>query len=120
MTVGVVINGQPFLTAPFRCKEDNLITSYKLVTGTGEALQGTADTTVIAAQGAGKKLYLLRANVTVSVAASVAGGEVALEDGVGGTRFFEADADAVGTFNLDFGEEGYPLAANTLLNITVD
>lgn len=91
-----------------------------LVTGTAEAAQGGADATVIVAQGAGKSLRLLKAVVTVTVAASVAGGEVALEDGVGGTRFFEADADAVGAYRIDFGDAGYPLTANTLLNITVD
>ncbi len=96
-----------------------MITSYQTIAGTSEAAQGTADVTVIAAQ-TGKKLYLLKAVIAVTVVASVAGGEVALEDGVGGTRFFEADADAVGVFNLDFGEEGYPLSTNTLLNITVD
>jgi len=97
-----------------------MITSYQIVTGTAEAAQGSADATVIAAQGSGKKLVVLRGYVTVTVAAAAAGGEVALEDGVGGTRFFEGDADAVGHFPIDFGEEGYPLSANTLLNITVD
>lgn len=93
---------------------------FNVVTGTAEAAQGTADATVIAAQGASKILRLLKATVSVTVAAAAAGGEVALEDGVGGTRFFEADADALGVYNLDFGPEGYPLTANTLLNITVD
>lgn len=93
---------------------------YQVVTGTAEAAQGSADATVIAAQGAGKVMHLMKAVVSVTVAAAAAGGEVALEDGVGGTRFFEADADALGVYSLDFGPEGYPLSANTLLNITVD
>jgi hypothetical protein len=97
-----------------------MMQGYPVVTGTGEAAQGGADVTVIAAQGAGKVLRLMKAVVAVSVVASVAGGEVALEDGVNGTRFFEADADALGVYVLDFGDDGYPLTANTLLNITVD
>lgn len=97
-----------------------MITSYKIVTGTEKPVNGDVDKTIIAAQGANKTIYLLKAHITVTVAATGGGGEVALEDGVGGTRFFEADADAVGHFTLDFGEEGYPLTANTLLNATVD
>jgi len=93
---------------------------YKKVQGTAEAANGDADKTVIAAQGTGKKLRIKKAIVTVTVAAAAAGGEVALEDGVGGTRFFEADADAVGVYVVDFGEEGYDLSADTLLNLTVD
>lgn len=97
-----------------------MIQGYQIVTGTAEAAQGSADQTIIAAQGAGKKLYLLKALIVVTVVASVAGGEVALEDGLNGTRFFEADADALGSYSIDFGEEGYPLTANTLLNLAVD
>lgn len=94
--------------------------NYQVVAGTAEAAQGGADATVIVAQGAGKVMRLMKAVVSVTVAAAAAGGEVALEDGVNGTRFFEADADALGVYRLDFGDDGYPLTANTLLNITVD
>lgn len=94
--------------------------NYPIVTGTAEVLAGAEDATVIAAQGAGKTMRLMNAVVSVTVAAASAGGEVALEDGAGGSRFFEADADAVGVYRLDFGPDGYPLSANTLLNITVD
>ncbi len=97
-----------------------MITSYVIVTGTDKPVNGAVDKTIIAAQGAGKKLYLLKAHVTVTVVATGGGGEVALEDGANGTRIFEADADALGHFALDFGEDGYPLTANTLLNATVD
>lgn len=97
-----------------------MITSYVIVTGTEKPVNGAADKTVIAAQGAGKQLYLLKAHITVTVVATGGGGEVALEDGAGGTRFFEADADALGHYFLDFGEDGYPLTANTVLNATVD
>lgn len=95
-------------------------TTARKVNGTAEAAQGSADQTVIAAQGAGKRIYVQKGVISVTVAAASAGGEVALEDGVGGTRFFEADADAVGNYPFDFGSPGYPLTPNTLLNITVD
>lgn len=97
-----------------------MITSYQIVTGTDKPVNGAVDKTIIAAPGSAKKLYLLKAHITVTVAATGGGGEVALEDGVGGSRFFEADADAIGHFTIDFGEDGFPLTSNTLLNATVD
>lgn len=93
---------------------------YKKVQGTNEAANGAVDKTVLDAQGAATVLRLKKAIIQVTVAATGGGGEVALEDGVGGSRFFEADADALGVYNVDFGEEGFDLTANTLLNITVD
>lgn len=95
-------------------------TNVKRVSGTGEAAQGSADITIIAAPGAGQKIFIQHAVIQVTVAAASAGGEVALEDGVGGTRLFEADADAVGVHYFSFGDPGFPLTANTLLNVTVD
>lgn len=94
--------------------------NYTIATGTAEVEAGTEDLEVVAAQGAGKVLRLMNAVVSVTIAAASAGGEVALEDGAGGSRFFEADADAVGVYKLDFGPDGYPLTANTALNLTVD
>lgn len=95
--------------------------SYQFVKGTAEAADGaTANATVIAAPEAGQKLRLLTATIAVTVAAAEAGGEVALEDGVDGTRIFEADADAVGVYSIDFTPMGYPLTAATLLNLAVD
>lgn len=94
--------------------------NYQQVTGTGDAAQGSADQTIIAAPGAGKVIRLQKAVISVVVVAASAGGEVALEDGVGGTRIFEADADALGVYSIDFGDRGYALTANTLLNLTVD
>lgn len=93
---------------------------FKQVQGTGSVSNGSEEATIIAAQGAGKQIRITKAVITVTVAATGGGGEVALEDGSGGTRIFEADADAVGVYSLDFGETGYPLTANTLLNLTVD
>lgn len=94
--------------------------NYVVVTGTNKPVNGAVDKTVIAAQGADKVIRVMKALVAVTVAATGGTGEVALEDGAGGTRFFEADADAVGVHMVDFGPHGYPLTANTLLNATVD
>jgi len=94
--------------------------NYVIVTGTNKPINGAVDKTVIAAQGAGKTIRILKAVVAVTLAATGGTGEVALEDGVGGTRFFEADADAAAVHMIDFGETGYPLTDNTLLNATVD
>lgn len=94
--------------------------NYVIVTGTNKPVNGAVDKTIIAAQGAGKSIRVMKALVAVTVAATGGTGEVALEDGAGGTRFFEADADAVGVHMIDFGPLGYPLTANTLLNATVD
>lgn len=88
--------------------------------GTGDAANGSADQTLIAAQGAGKSIRLQKGFCSVNVVATGGGGEVALEDGVGGTRIITADADALGTFSFDFSPSGYALTANTLLNLTVD
>lgn len=93
---------------------------YKQVSGTDKPVNGAVDKTIIAAQGSGKVIRVLTAFIAVTVAATGGGGEVALEDGVNGTRFVEIDADVVGTYMVDFGEMGYPLTANTLLNATVD
>lgn len=90
------------------------------VSGTAEAANGDVDKTIIAAQGAGKKIFIQKGIVAVTVAAVGGSGEVALEDGAGGARIFEADADAVGFYRFDFGIPGYPLTANTVLNLTVD
>ena len=93
---------------------------YQTSTGTAEAANGDVDKTVLAAPGAGKHLRIISIIVSVTVVATGGGGEVALEDGAGGTRIFEADADALGVYTHFFGDAGYPLTANTLLNITVD
>ena len=93
--------------------------TYPQLSGTGSAANGAADTEIIAAT-AGKITRLQKAVVSVSLAAVGGGGEVALEDAAGGTRIWEADADALGVYNIDFGELGYPLTAGNALNLTVD
>jgi hypothetical protein len=94
-------------------------TGYQWTNGTAQAADGDVDKTVIAAV-TGKVLRVTNAVITVHTAAAGNAGKVALEDGAGGTRFFEADADAVGGYNIDFGPIGYPLTVSTALNLTVD
>jgi hypothetical protein len=62
----------------------------------------------------------LKGFVSVHLAATGGGGLVKLEDGVSGTAIFTADADAMGVYPIDFGPVGYPLTANTALNLAVD
>lgn len=99
-------------------------TSQQVITGTviadGSAAGTDVDATVFAAQGAGTIVRLQRGVISVNIAATGGGGFAALEDGVGGTRLISFPASAVGAFHFDFGENGYPLTANTLLNLTVD
>jgi len=94
--------------------------TYRSLSGTVEANDGGADATVIVAPGASRILRILKGYVTVHVAAAGGSGKVALEDGIGGTRIFEADANVVGHFPINLEPEGVPLTANTLLNLTVD
>lgn len=93
---------------------------YQRTQGTAEVSNTDVDEAVIATPGAGRVLRITHGVIMVTVVAAGGGGEVALEDGVGGTRIFEADADALGVYPFDFGPIGYPLTANTALNLTVD
>lgn len=95
-------------------------TGWKILQGSQAPANGAADATVIAAQGSGTVIRVLRGVISVTTAATGGGGVIALEDGVGGTRFVEIPAAAVGNFYFDFGPEGYALTANTLLNATTD
>ena len=93
---------------------------YKHTSGTAESADGDVDNLVLAAPGASKVLRVLTGILTVHVASAGNAGKAALEDGAGGTRVFEVDADTVGEYAIDFGPLGYPLTANTGLNLTVD
>lgn len=93
----------------------------KRVSGTAVAADGAVDATVIAAPGAGKRIYVRSIALMITVGGADAGGIVALEDGLGGTPFIQVDADADTadkTHNFNFSEPGFPLSINTLLNIT--
>lgn len=97
-----------------------MLQGYVCVSGTVKATNAGADQTVIAAQGAGKVIRVKQLVICVTTAATGGGGLVALEDGVGGTRFIEIDGNALGVYSINFGDEGYPLSSNTALNLTVD
>lgn len=94
--------------------------AYRKSTGTAQASNSGVDATVIAAPGAGRVTRVLSATIQVIVSASGGAGTVSLEDGVGGTQFFRVNADSPGTHAIQFADPGYPLTANTLLNITVE
>lgn len=93
---------------------------YKFLNGTDLADNGTADKTILAAQGENTRIRLLGGTVTVTTAAVGGGGVVKLEDGVNGTVIWQADANALGHYFLNYSDIGYPLSANTLLNLTVE
>jgi len=95
---------------------------YKLVSGNAALVNSTAEeATLIAAQGAGTIIRVTQVTVTIFLAATGSGaGLLALEDGSGGTRFINMDAEAVKEVSFDFGEAGFPLTANTALIATVD
>lgn len=95
-------------------------TGYKFLSGTDLATNASADKTIIDAQGAGKTIRLVGGTVTVTTAAVGGGGVVKLENGVNGTVIWQADANALGHYVLDYSDMGYPLTENTLLNLTVD
>lgn len=93
---------------------------WRHVQGTAQAANGSADATVIGAPNTNYSILVKDGFCDVEIAAAGGSGEVALENGVGGTRIFQADADAVGHFPFSFGDEGYLLSSATLLNVTVD
>lgn len=88
--------------------------------GTATVANGAVDATVIAAPGAGKSIRLVSGVISVTVAGTGGTAIVALEDGLNGTKIVPVSADAVGVYPFVFGPLGYPLTANTLLNLTCD
>lgn len=95
------------------------LSGYTKLSGTGTVNNGSADAPIIAAVS-GKSIRLSRGYVAVTTAAVGGGGKVALEDSANGTRIWEADANAIGHYLVNFGDIGYPLAVGNLLNLTVD
>lgn len=91
------------------------------LSGTAQATNASPDADVIIAQGAGKVIRVIAGNVTITTAAVGGGGLVALEDGVNGTVIWQGDANTVGlSYQINFGDLGFPLTANTKLNLTVN
>jgi len=97
-----------------------MITSYEIKTAFEGVQDGLTDVPLVDTPGVGRKIVLMRATLNVFVAATLPSGKVALSSGVGGTRFFEVSADAAGNYKIDFGEEGYALPENTILNFITD
>jgi len=93
---------------------------YKLVQGSVSVTDAVADATIIAAPGAGKKIVITKAILTIHTAAVGGAGVLQLENGLNGTAFAVTEGDAITAQPqvFDFGEEGYELSENTLLNLT--
>jgi len=96
------------------------LSGYRFVNGTDLASNSAADKTIIDTPGEGKRIRLVAGTVVVTTAAVGGGGVVKLEDGVNGSVIWQADANSLGHYSLDFGDIGYPLSVNTLLNLTVE
>lgn len=94
-------------------------TNEKIVNGAATVSDGAATATLLAAPGANKITRVQKVMLVVETAAAGGGGVVQLKDGASGTVIFQADADALGFFPLDFGDEGYPLSTNNLLQLVV-
>lgn len=78
----------------------------------------SGNTTVIAAPGASTSLYICRGSMHNSGAANVV---AKLQDGAGGTDRFAAELASEGGGTIfDFGDRGWKLTANTLLNVNLD
>jgi hypothetical protein len=77
----------------------------------------SGNTTVIAAPGASVSLYIKKGSIHNSGSANIV---ALLQDGAGGTTRWGAELAAEGGGSaFDFGERGWKLTANTLLNINL-
>lgn len=83
--------------------------------GTVGVTNGGATGSIIAAQGAGKVIRVKSGCVSVTLAATGATGLIRLCDGT--TTIMQWDANAVMSASFDFGDAGYPLTANTALQL---
>lgn len=90
----------------------------RLTQGKGTVVEGAATVELIAAPGAGKVIRLIGGVITVTLVATGGGGVVSLKDGT--TVIFSAEGDATGSIPFYFGEQGYPLTANTALNLVAE
>jgi hypothetical protein len=89
----------------------------KQVNGTASVTTSGATAAIIAAQGAGTVIRVTRGVVSVTLAATGATGLIRLCDGT--TTIMAWDANAAMSCPFDFGDAGYPLTANTALNLIV-
>lgn len=94
-----------------------VLSGLSQVQGNGSATNGGTTTSLIAAQGAGKVLRILKGSISVYLAATGATGLVRLCDGT--TTIMQWDGNAVMSDSFDFGDVGYPITANTALQLIV-
>lgn len=87
------------------------------ISGTGSATNAGKTVAIIAAQAAGTTLRVTKGVVSVTLAATGATGLIRLCNGA--TTIMQWDANAVMSCPFDFGDEGFPLSANTALNVIV-
>lgn len=87
------------------------------VSGIGSANNGAATASIIAAQGAGKVMRLTQGILSITTAATGGGGLARICDG--SSTIIAFDANALGNFCFDLGDIGYPLTANTALQLIV-
>lgn len=85
------------------------------VNGTAAVTNAGATATIIAAQGAGTVIRVTRGAIAVTLAATGATGLIRLCDG--STTIQQWDANATGGYTFNFGDIGYPLTANTALQL---
>lgn len=91
---------------------------YRRVNGKANVNNGAASATVIAAQGTGKVIRLTWGVVTITVAATGGGGLVSIKDGT--TVIQSYPANTLDTYYIEYGDDGFPLTANSALNIVVE
>jgi hypothetical protein len=93
-----------------------MLNNYKDLFGRATVNNGAATATVIAAPGAGKAIRVIAGVVNVTAAATGGGGTIEIRDG--STAILTFDANAVNSYPFAFDySNGYPLTANTALNI---
>jgi hypothetical protein len=85
-------------------------------------LTAAGDSTVIAAPGAGRRIVVHQVYLSLHTVLNTS--SIMFEDGAGGNSLFfdllsAANNDLNGQYRFDGGPDGYPLTANTLLNMAV-
>lgn len=96
-----------------------MLTNYRQWNAVATVNNGAASTALRAAPGSGKVLRLCAGVVCITTAATGGGGVVSIKDG--STVIASFPAAAVGAFSFSYGEEaGYPMTANTAINIVAE
>lgn len=96
---------------------DSLALYKQLASGKVTVSNGGAGPTAVLAAVTSKTIILMGGIITVTVAATGGGGVVNILDGT--TVLQPFDANAVGTYYLNFGNRGYPLTQGNAFQISV-